>query len=188
MKKMTDNDFELFICRNEKKSERRELLKRALLAYGIKKEELSRAALCRTDLGKPYFEGLEIYFNISHSRDIWACLIGPDCCGLDVQYVKPCNYEKIARRFFSSSENMYIKEAGLEGFFEIWTRREAFGKYTGEGFFGEFRDFTDEKGEPVSSLDTVVFREIEVGSDIKCICCVSKNTAGHAGIKVREDF
>ena len=40
MKKMTDNDFELFICRNEKKSERRELLKRALLAYGIKKEEL----------------------------------------------------------------------------------------------------------------------------------------------------
>ena len=85
MKKMTDNDFELFICRNEKKSERRELLKRALLAYGIKKEELSRAALCRTDLGKPYFEGLEIYFNISHSRDIWACLIGPDCCGLDVQ-------------------------------------------------------------------------------------------------------
>ena len=108
MKKMTDNDFELFICRNEKKSERRELLKRALLAYGIKKEELSRAALCRTDLGKPYFEGLEIYFNISHSRDIWACLIGPDCCGLDEQYVKPCNYEKIARRFFSSSENMYI--------------------------------------------------------------------------------
>lgn len=81
MKKMTDNDFELFICRNEKKSERRELLKRVLLAYGIKKEELSRAALCRTDLGKPYFEGLEIYFNISHSRDIWACLIGPDCCG-----------------------------------------------------------------------------------------------------------
>lgn len=71
---------------------------------------------------------------------------------------------------------MYVKDAGLEGFFEIWTRREAFGKYTGEGFFGEFRDFTDEKGEPVSSLDTVVFREIEVGSDIKCICCVSKNT------------
>ena len=62
MKKMTDNDFELFICRNEKKSERRELLKRALLAYGIKKEELSRAALCRTDLGKPYFEGLENIF------------------------------------------------------------------------------------------------------------------------------
>ena len=83
---------------------------------------------------------------------------------------------------------MYIKEVGLEGFFEIWTRREAFGKYTGEGFFGEFRDFIDDKGEPASSLDTVVFREIEVGSDIKCICCVSKNTAGHAGIKVREDF
>ena len=42
MKKMTDNDFELFICRNEKKSERRELLKRALLAYGIKKEDYDK--------------------------------------------------------------------------------------------------------------------------------------------------
>lgn len=54
MKKMTDNDFELFICRNEKKSERRELLKRVLLAYGIKKKN---------------------YHGLLYAGQIWASLI-----------------------------------------------------------------------------------------------------------------
>lgn len=175
------NKFELFFSRCYNKEEKNLLFEKAILSYGMDKDSFYAAQILRTDSGKPYFEGLNIYFNISHSQDIWACLIGPGCCGLDFQYIKPCNFQKIAGRFFSCSENIYVEQQGITGFFDIWARREAYSKYTGEGFFGNFDDFVDLQGMLKQQVGNAILKEIKVPgikSDYRCICCLPYDFKG----------
>lgn len=159
-----------------------------LPAYGIPRERAEALSLLRTEKGKPFFKDSDIYFNISHSRNIWACLVGRSCCGLDIQYIRPCGYKKIAGRFFSETEQQYVSEKGIDGFFDIWVRREAYGKFTGEGFFGECPDFI-RNGKPVGELPGgVVMVPVELKTterDIKCAVC----TGGPVSVlNIREDW
>lgn len=141
------NSFDLFICRDFDAGADRcggfknSLLYRAVTGYGIARDEAETLILLRTKNGKPFFENSDICFNISHSRDTWACLMGLSYCGLDIQYIRPCDHEKIAGRFFSPAEQRYVMENGADGFFDIWVRREAYGKFTGDGFFGKCPEF-----------------------------------------------
>lgn len=182
------NKFELYISRCHAREERKLLLKKAMLSYGIDSECFSRAQILRTAMGKPYFENLNIHFNISHSQDIWACLIGPGCCGLDVQYIKPCNFGKIAGRFFSCAENEYVRHHGLVGFFDIWARKEAYGKYTGEGFFGKYEDFVDDEGKLKEQVNDAAFKEVKLpgmADDYICLCCLPNNFSDET-IEIRK--
>lgn len=178
---MKNSGFKLFLLDGCDKSVHREkrdpLIRQAALFYGAPKESLSGEKIVRTEKGKPFFEKLDIHFSISHSEALWACLMGPFNCGLDVQYVKPCNFKKIAGRFFSERENDYVERGGLEAFFDIWVRREAFGKYTGEGFFGYMPELVSEDGELSGRAygdgngGNVRFIQFDLGRDIKCAAC-----------------
>lgn len=93
--------------------------------------------------GKPGFAaGLEsggIYFNLAHSEDlalIAVTRIGP--VGVDVEYVRELkDMDQLVARFFSARENeRFQKVAANEkpaAFFNLWTRKEALLKATGEG-------------------------------------------------------
>ncbi len=97
--------------------------------------------LRRTEKGKPYFPGAPFDFSLSHSGDLWMCLFTETgLCGLDVQEVRPTDWERIAGRAFRPEEHACVLTE--EDFFRFWCRREAFGKLTGEGFFGEFPPLT----------------------------------------------
>lgn len=199
-KKKMKNNFELFVCHipgisaGSSRVNGEALIRRASLDYGAcsgaEREELKKALILRTPTGKPYFKEIDIHFNVSHSENTWMCLVGPSCCGLDVQYVRPCNFEKIAGRFFSERELAYVKNRGIEGFFEIWVRKEAYGKYTGKGFFGECPQLVSEDGKPVEKIRNlegkdVCFNEIYMGKDIKCVACID---AEEKNIKIRKDW
>lgn len=204
------NSFQLFLLeRDDKKDlgeDREVLIRQAALSYGVSENELRSEKILRSKNGKPFFEKLDIHFSISHSESLWACLMGPFNCGLDVQYVKPCNFAKIAGRFFSEREKEYVKRSGLDGFFDIWVRREAFGKYTGEGFFGYMPEFITEENSLAMHL-AVPYREIRseipiqletpvqfetqvrietlirfetpfVGDNIKCAVCIPAEAGG----------
>ncbi len=96
-----------------------------------------RLSIKRTESGKPYFSNLNINFSVSHSNDVWACLMADFNVGLDIQEERTVAYEKISKRFFVKDEYEYIREKGKEAFFDIWTGKEAFVKYTGNGFAKE---------------------------------------------------
>ena len=101
-----------------------------------KLQEAARdAVILRTDKGKPYFRDLPLEFSVTHSGSTWMCMISKKPCGIDFQLIKPCSYLRIAERFFSEPEYRHIKEHGETAFFRLWTKREAFGKLTGGGFF-----------------------------------------------------
>jgi len=90
--------------------------------------------------GKPYFENLDVEFSVSNTGPMWMCLLDRKPCGIDIQEVKSCKHESIAERHFSKEEFEYVKLWGEEGFFDIWTAKEAFGKYTGKNNDGGRRD------------------------------------------------
>ena len=166
----------------------------------------------RSRAGKPFFTSpaaADIQFSISHSGGLWACILGKSPCGIDLQENRSCRQDAIAARFFSDAEADYVKQTGLPGFYRIWTRREAFAKFTGLGFFGmagELPDFgvrdesqeSEEVGKLVSLRDFVIwngqkvwFHEVSVhetaaGTGFTMVWC-STEEKGEAEIVDRRE-
>ena len=96
--------------------------------------------------GKPFAENTEIQFNISHSGNIVVCAVDDRPVGIDVEQIR--NIElKIAKRIYADDELFYLfgfhpsnddfytlpNAEMLLRFFELWTAKEAYLKYTGAG-------------------------------------------------------
>lgn len=90
----------------------------------------------RTDLGKPYID-YPLHIGVTHTDDI--CIVGIceknfgiDCEKSDRHMAR---YESIMQRFFTESERVYIEstENKRYAFLDIWVKKEAYVKFTGEG-------------------------------------------------------
>ncbi len=91
-----------------------------------------------SEKGKPYFKNLPIYFSISHSGDYVFCIFSAQEVGADIQYRKPGVGNQVMQRFFAEEEKEAWKqladpEEREKLFYRLWTRKEAYGKLTGEG-------------------------------------------------------
>ncbi len=97
--------------------------------------EVENFSVCKKEPhGKPYIEELpDVHFSISHAGDYWACAIGENEVGLDLQDYRKRNYEKIAKRFFHPSETEWLRSHDEDDFFLIWAMKESYVKYTGDG-------------------------------------------------------
>lgn len=136
----------------------------------LKKDfEFSPQDLRIGEWGKPYLEDSPFEFSISHSGEYWAAAFSDKPVGLDIQVRRSVDWEKIARRFFRQKETKVIMEGGEDVFLRFWSRREAFGKMTGGGFFSEMPPLTEKKG--VFGGSGFQFYEPDILSDI--FCCVS---------------
>lgn len=92
--------------------------------------------------GKPYLIGTQdppLRFNLAHSGEIAlvACAWGEEV-GVDVEAIRPMpDLAAIAGRFFAPGEQQALlalpPEEQTLGFFNCWTRKEAFIKAVGEG-------------------------------------------------------
>lgn len=88
--------------------------------------------------GKPYFQDIPVFFNLSHSEDYVCCVFSGQEVGVDIQYRKSLASDSLVRRFFAAAEqklweNCSSAEEGEKLFYRLWTRKEAYGKLTGEG-------------------------------------------------------
>ena len=117
--------------------------------------------------GKPYLTELNAYISLSHSGRLAVCAISENEIGVDIQTVRRADM-RVARRFFSEEENELIRGASDKdrAFFEIWVKKEAYVKLTGEGISGGFavsnRDKTREYGYDI--------RYIEAENSLLCTC------------------
>ena len=137
---------------------------------GASYESMSRE-ICRTEKGKPYFKEIPVEFSVSHTEDMWVCLIdsGEYPVGVDIQKIKDTNKEKIAARYYTDDEKACLQANGEEAFFRIWTRKEAYAKYTGKGLTRELTEFS------TLDNDEVEFIDFEVRTGITGSCCVKEN-------------
>ena len=167
--------FFLFENINEDRSESRELIKECARLY----DGCGDSDVEYDDRGKPGFINSHLKFSISHSGDVWAAVMGKEKCGLDVQEIRECQFERLAHRFFSDEECIYVQKQGIEAYFSLWSRREALGKFTGEGFFMKNRPaLVNEQGVLYNKVtineETVYFHEVFLGSGydaVWCSCC-----------------
>lgn len=114
----------------------------------------------RTEAGKPYFpECTSIHFSISHSGTYWACAIAGENVGLDLQEhtlakgesreEAAVRFRKMAHRFFHPKEAGFVDLDSYHNFFTVWTAREAYVKFTGQGidqYFSEHCVVPEQQG------------------------------------------
>ena len=120
---------------------------RYIIAHSSLRNILSRYLNCDPDqlnfstneYGKPALDSHNLEFNLSHSGDFALIAVsGEQKVGVDVERIRPdMEIESMARRFFSPDEVSDLMTLPPEerevGFFNCWTRKEAYIKAQGLG-------------------------------------------------------
>lgn len=122
------------------------LYKLMLEHYGIDLS-LEENPIGKMAMGKPYFiNHPHIHFNISHSKDVVACVIADSPVGIDVQYCEAKNIQMIAEKILTFEEGKIFQESGFrdEIFFKYWAKKESYLKFIGEGIRRDLRKMTYE--------------------------------------------
>ncbi len=107
----------------------------------------------RTPLGKPYLPNCpSISISASHSGDYLICAVSNMAIGIDIQEQRLLKGEtpeeagvrlqRIARRFLHPAEADYIAPLPHQRFFKVWTAKESYVKYTGQGIDDHFSHFS----------------------------------------------
>jgi 4'-phosphopantetheinyl transferase len=142
------------LCESERERARRFIFERDRRRFIVARARLRQLLAARLNTlpealdfaygehGKPALasrEEVDLRFNVSHSEDVavYAFAAGRDV-GVDVEALRPmADAPDIARSAFSAAERRaFLALAPVErteGFFNCWTRKEAFIKALGEG-------------------------------------------------------
>jgi 4'-phosphopantetheinyl transferase len=92
--------------------------------------------------GKPFAENLPVFFSVSHSADMVICAVSDKEIGIDIEKIKPVN-PKMSEKFATEKEIEYIRSTE-NGFFEIWTLKEAYFKCIGTGLGADIKNVSFE--------------------------------------------
>lgn len=96
--------------------------------------------------GKPYLKDYpDIHFSLSHSGNMAVLAISDSKVGIDVQERRGYQ-EKVVKRFYHESEVAVIEAISelaekANYFYQMWTAKEAYIKYTGKGMGQDLRSF-----------------------------------------------
>ncbi len=93
---------------------------------------------CISEKGKPFAKEVNAYFNISHSGDLVVCAVSDKEIGIDIEQIRPFNF-RAAEKFTCPDELEYIRSEE-NGFFNIWTLKEAYFKCIGTGLGADIKN------------------------------------------------
>ena len=106
----------------------------ALLLYALRAQNREMPPLVFTETGKPYFEGGDLHFNLSHTDTLVCAAVAETPVGVDVQTLTAPS-DGVIRRVLSEREQNLLRRSGDKKalFTRFWTQKEACAKWTGEG-------------------------------------------------------
>lgn len=143
LQSIRDAEKTVFITKSDKKSRDISLCGRVLLSYILSKEYgIERFSYSYGKNEKPYLENEDIFFNISHSGDMFLCCTDKSEIGCDVQQIKKYN-PKVAKRFFAENEVAAIENSTDKDrtFIKLWALKESILKKNGTGIGGGLSEF-----------------------------------------------
>lgn len=121
---------------------------------------------------KPFINGIDLDFNISHSGHLFSFIIANNNklqVGVDIERIKTMDDMKsISLNYFSDIECAYIFEPvsdeteQLYRFYEVWTCKEAFLKMIGIGLYTDLSKITVTPG--INTFDIELPDNFEVNS------------------------
>lgn len=89
----------------------------------------------RTETGKPFFpKNPQLHFNFSHSGTLVLCALSDRPVGVDIEVMKP-RRPALPRQALTQEEYACYQALGGDwpAFYTLWTRKEAWCKYSGLG-------------------------------------------------------
>ena len=124
--------------------------------------------------GKPSIMGFPKHFNLSHSGEYVVCAVCDGEVGVDIQKWVPFK-ERTAERFFAPAEWKVLQNLPpaehTEMFFRLWTRKEAYGKYTGQGIGSAVGE--NLSGEETCAEKQIRFWEMQPDQGYSVAVCVA---------------
>ena len=127
----------------------------------------------RRSTGKPYIEGGPC-FSYSDSKGYSLCVVSDYEVGADMEVKRSAEkYMNVTKRFFAPDE---AAAAPADNFFEIYTAKEAYVKYTEMGIFSGMEYFSTMSGK-VGEVNIIKF------SDGDCICAAASEKEREVEIK-----
>jgi len=134
------------------------LLQMVLQQHGLSQEQIQI-----NPSGKPVCEGIE--FNLSHSGSLVICAVGDTPVGCDVEQLREAP-RTLASRFFCEGEKDYLNGCNSDiydkEFYRLWTMKESYMKYTGEGMKLPLNAFEIVQGEQVRILRDGNFTDCKI--------------------------
>lgn len=129
--------------------------------------------IVRQEGEKPCFKpDIGLYFSVSHSGKFWVCAVSKQEIGIDIQN-RTCRYQRaVARRFFHPDEYEYLEKKDFSDFFPVWTAKESYVKYTGQGIGEGFSDFSVVVQDRISNnINGVQIRSLTLDMDYCLYIC-----------------
>lgn len=156
---------------------------------------LEKAKIPSTDIkkdanGRPYLaDNPLVDFSISHTPTHAFCLLStasntkqPLRVGVDAELLdttrSTAKYRALAKRFFAPNEQLLLLDAidVKHAFLEIFTKKEAFAKFTGEGLSKNLTNLdTAKKG--FSKQHGISFFTTTVAGHVVTVCCTADTAA-----------
>ncbi|MEA5026058.1 MAG: 4'-phosphopantetheinyl transferase superfamily protein [Erysipelotrichaceae bacterium] len=120
---------------------------------------------------KPHFDDDRLFFNLTHSHDLWICAISTEPVGIDLELPRSCRMELVAKRFFHSDEYRYLLQDDFRSFFTIWCAKESYVKYLGTGIDDEFKNFhVTDQHTLAKQLNGCFLHHFQVDDYCGCLC------------------
>lgn len=116
--------------------------------------------IIREDGKKPKLDVEGVYFNLSHSHGVCVVAMSNTEIGVDIEKIRDIDYNKFK----------FIEANSKEEFFEKWTERESYLKYTGEGI----------KNIKLDIPKSAHFEHFPVFNDYHaCVCAIEQNISAY---------
>lgn len=120
-----------------------------LLDKVMKKHNISNYEFILNDNGKPGLVGVDLYFNISHSKNIVCLVLSATEVGVDCEFVNlNRDFSKLIKYAFTINEievyNSLSNDLKTEFFYKTWVQKEAYFKKLGIGLSKDFSNVSCE--------------------------------------------
>jgi len=154
-----------------------------LLLHRVFGDDTRQAKIERGNQGKPSLPNAKPY-NLSHSGDYAVLAVSSGSVGVDLEQIRPIDWQLISARFFHPLERAFLAQSDdpINAFFSIWTLKESYLKAEGLGFSVSPVSFSilpqGEAGATISGETGYRFRRF-AAIDGYCLslCCVEPEIA-----------
>lgn len=104
-----------------------------LLTKVLENEKVTNAEIVYNEHGKPYLKNNELYFNISHDKNMTVLVTSDKEIGVDLEYLT--YKQSIVNKYFTTTEQEIIKKSKnkVYDFTKIWVMKESYVKMLGIG-------------------------------------------------------